>query len=97
MDIQITRDARLDIIESLAYYGKIGKDQAILFRNTIQNTIDNLGVFPEMYPITYKNYRRALLRTHSHAIYYVIEKNAIIVKAVLPQGYGAKLIKLRLD
>jgi len=42
-----------------------------------------MAAFPEMFPVSHATFRRALIRRFPFSIFYMIEKETIVVHAVL--------------
>ena len=68
------------------------------FIETISKILKRLEITPEMYPITHKNIRQALLTTFPYKIIYYIDstKNEIHILAVIHQFRDFKVWKSRI-
>lgn len=72
--------AKRDIAEADAYYAKHGKADA--FITALDQALAQIAARPLMYPISYKDVRRALLRRFPYSVFFVIEHERVIVLAV---------------
>lgn len=93
----ISPKAEWDIVEIVAHYKKIDNKLGNKFGTEIIHLLDNLFFEPLMYPVAYKNYRRAITKNFSYAVYYSVElNNDVVIEAILSQKISARMLKSRL-
>lgn len=62
LEILVSREARIDIAEAIAGFNDLLPVLSARFEVELERVYANIVVYPEMYPVVYKNFRRALLR-----------------------------------
>jgi toxin ParE1/3/4 len=79
----IRPDAERDLAEAYSWYEAqvpgLGSD----FLLSIDAALSSIQRTPEMYPIVYKNVRRALVRRFPYGMFYVVEEVRIVVLGIL--------------
>ena len=79
----IRPDAERDLAEAYGWYEArvpgLGSD----FLMSIDAALSSIQRTPEMYPIVYKNVRRALVRRFPYGIFYLVEEDRIVVLGIL--------------
>ncbi|MDP2208327.1 MAG: type II toxin-antitoxin system RelE/ParE family toxin [Bacteroidota bacterium] len=74
-------DAVEDLHDAFHWYEERRKGLGSEFVQAVDACISSIIKHPEAYPIVYKNFRRALIRKFPYSIFYVIEKDTIMVFA----------------
>ena len=82
IDLTVTVEAERDIAEAFAWYEErragLGED----FLTSLDASLQGLRRMPEMPPIAYKTFRRALIRRFPYAVFYEFEAQQVIVYSV---------------
>jgi len=81
--IKILKSASRDLVEGYWFYEKQSEGIGAYFLDTLFSDIDSLAVFGGMHPIYFEKYHRLLSKRFPFAVYYCVEKNTIMVYAVL--------------
>lgn len=91
----VTRDARADIADAVAWYRERSPESADRLRTELESVYASLVEYPEMYPIVYRRFRRALLRKFPFAVFFVIEPDSVLIVAVTHQARDENAWKRR--
>jgi hypothetical protein len=83
MKLQIEASARADLVEGYQYYEDIEEGLGDYFLATLYSDIESLRIFGGIHSNAYKNLHRALSKKFPFAVYYTIEKESVVVRAVL--------------
>ena len=87
MELRLTALAEFDLIEAQDFYAAKGNWVLTHFMNSISEAMDGLGKFAGIHPIRYGLHCMPV----SHfpfSVYYDIENETILVKAVLDNRFG---------
>jgi len=97
--IKISPLARLDIVESTAWYEKRRTGLGNEFYQEVSNMIDSLADSPRIFQIQYADVRRALTKKFSFGVFYIIEEEAkrVFVVAVLHTSRNPQIWKDRVN
>ena len=76
-------EAESDLEDAAIWYESQGEGLGLEFLEEIQNVSDLIADNPEMFPVVYKKIRRALIRRFPFGVFYRIERDVIIVLAVI--------------
>ncbi|MFP4548757.1 MAG: type II toxin-antitoxin system RelE/ParE family toxin [Fidelibacterota bacterium] len=82
MKIYYTDRAISDIDTAIHWYELQQRGLGIKFLDEIENSIDNIKNFPNMYKTEYQKFRKCILTTFPFSIYYTLEKDIIIIHAI---------------
>ena len=96
MKIQISGSAEEDLLEGFRFYEKQQQGLGAYFLDSLYADIDALSVFAGIHPRPVPGFHRSLAKTFPFAIYYQIEKNEVIVAAVLDCRQNPASIRRRL-
>lgn len=88
-------EAENDLKEAFQWYEEQKPGLGLDFLLCIDASFDIIMGNPELYQKVYKNIRRALPRRFPYGIFYIIEKNKVIVLAVLHVKRDPALLKKR--
>ena len=80
--IIIRPEADADIEDAYRWYEKQRDGLGADFLLCVEDGLARIQRNPEMYPIVYKNVYRTLIRRFPYGIFYLIEKNSIVVLSV---------------
>ncbi|HYR30214.1 MAG TPA: type II toxin-antitoxin system RelE/ParE family toxin [Thermoanaerobaculia bacterium] len=94
-EIVLTREARKDVAHAIFGYGEISSRLSARFGEELEHVFNNISSFPDMYPLVYRNFRRALLRKFPYSVFYVVEESFVLVVAVVHQARDESAWKRR--
>lgn len=77
--IALAPEAQADIEEVHSWYAARGAGLAEEFRGALDQCLENIASFPEAHPLIHRSVRRALLRRFPYCIFYVVERERIVV------------------
>ncbi len=81
--IKISAEAVQDLIEGFKFYEGQSEGIGEYFLDTLFADIDSLVLYAGIHQIYFKKYYRQLSTTFPFAIYYTLENDFILIKAVL--------------
>ncbi|MDA0809840.1 MAG: type II toxin-antitoxin system RelE/ParE family toxin [Planctomycetota bacterium] len=96
IELVVTEEAERDIAEAVAWYEErrsgLGED----FLTSLDASLQGLLRMPEMHPVAYKTFRRALIRRFPYAIFYEFESLQVMIYSVFhtardPQKWRQRL------
>lgn len=96
LELTLSEDAEKDISEAYAWYEErrlgLGED----FLSCLDASLQGVKRMPEMHPIVYQSFRRALIRRFPYAAFYETEGERITVSGVFhtardPQKWRQRL------
>jgi hypothetical protein len=96
MTVRIAAPARNDLVEGYEFYEGNEEGLGEYFLASLYSDIDSLRGFGGIHRKEYRSLHRALSRKFPFAIYYVVEKNEVVVKAVLDCRRDPSWIRKRL-
>jgi plasmid stabilization system protein ParE len=82
-EIFIRSIAENDISDIVFWYENQVPGLGNRFITSLDATFHSIKRNPQIYPKIYKEFRRALLPRFPYAVFYIIEKNSVIVLAVM--------------
>ena len=86
LEILISREARADIAEALSGFREISSPLAARFGVELERVYSSIADYSEMYPIVYKNFRRALLRKFPYSVFYIAQESFVLIVGVVHQS-----------
>ena len=95
LEILISREAGADIAEAIGEFNYISPALSARFGAELERVYSNVSEYPQMYPVVYKNFRRALLRRFPYSVFYIVEKTFILVVGVVHQARDESTWKRR--
>lgn len=95
LEIFISREARADIEEAAGSLGEISPALPARFAAELERVYAAIGEYPQMYPVVYKNFRRALLRRFPYSVFYAVERSFALVVGVVHQARDESTWKRR--
>jgi hypothetical protein len=96
MTVRIEAPARNDLVEGYDFYEKNEEGLGGYFLASLYSDIESLRIYGGIHRKEYRSLYRALSRKFPFAIYYVLEKNEAVVKAVLDCRRDPSWIRKRL-
>lgn len=83
MKIKILASASQDLIDGYWFYEKQSEGIGEYFLDTLFSDIDSLMISAGIHPIHFGKYNRLLSKRFPFAVYYRIEKETVLIYAVL--------------
>jgi plasmid stabilization system protein ParE len=77
----ISSDAEEDIEDAVEWYRLVGSGLEGEFIRSLEARLESIRRNPELYPIVYKNVRRALLRKFPYGLFYFAFDDTVVVLA----------------
>jgi plasmid stabilization system protein ParE len=95
LEIIVSREARSDIAEGATEYRAISHALSERFGEELERVYSYVSEYPEMYPVVYKNFRRALLHKFPYSVFYTVERFNILIVGVVHQSRDESTWKRR--
>lgn len=92
----ITKNARIDLIESHKYLNKVRHGLGLQFDKRVDEAFQRIAVSPEMYAIINDDVRAVSIKQFRHVIYYVMFADRVEIIAVLHGSRDSSLWQERL-
>lgn len=93
--IVVTREARADIAEAIAWFRERSPELPERFRLELERVYSRILDYPEIYPIVYKRFRRALLRKFPYSVFYIVDPATLLIVGVVHQARDESTWKRR--
>ena len=95
-EIRFRPEAEYDIEDASVWYESQRHSLGQLFLDEVEKSLDVIAENPLLYPIIYRNTRRAVIHKFPFAIFYRIEEEEVIVFGVIhgsrsPQRWKARV------
>lgn len=97
MTLLVRPEARADILAAMLWYEKHEEKLGGDFITEMDAVFDRIAKGPKHYRITYRGFRRALVRRLPYAVYFLDEGEKIIIFAVLHQNRQQDALDERID
>ncbi|MCI5122554.1 MAG: type II toxin-antitoxin system RelE/ParE family toxin [Candidatus Electrothrix sp. AUS4] len=81
--VHLQPDAEIDIEEAAAWYELQRKRLGHEFLDEVLSTFSQIEDNPYIYPVVYRNIRRAVMSRFPFAVYYLLNEEAAVVIAVM--------------
>jgi len=91
----VSREAGADIAGALSAFRDISPSLSAQFAEELERVYAALVEYPQIYPVVYKNFRRALLRRFPYSVFYVIDDRVILIVGVVHQSRDESTWKSR--
>lgn len=75
-------EAELDVEDAYRWYEARHQGLGADFLRSVEEILDRVARYPEMYPTVHMEVRRALIRRFPYGVFYVVEEEAIVVQSV---------------
>jgi len=95
MIIRFTPDADTELAEARQWYAHQRADLDLEFMHSIDDALSRIVANPDLYPIVYRNLRRAVVRRFPFAIFYEVAADEIQIVAVFHSRRDPKRWKSR--
>jgi plasmid stabilization system protein ParE len=95
MEILVSREARADIVDAISGFHDISPRLSARFGVELERIYSNISDHPQMYPVVYKGFRRALLRKFPYSVFYIVEEMFILIVGVIHQSRDESTWKRR--
>jgi hypothetical protein len=97
MRVRIEATARDDLVEAYRFYEDRQEGLGDYFLACLYSDIESLKIFGGIHRKEYRSLHRALSQKFPFAIYYVVERDGVVVKAVLDCRREPSWIRKRLQ
>jgi toxin ParE1/3/4 len=95
LEILVSREARVDIADAISGFREISAVLSERFGAELERVYSSVVDHPQMYPVVYKNFRRALLRKFPYSVFYIVEESFVLVVGVVHQSRDESTWKRR--
>jgi hypothetical protein len=95
--IVIQSSALADLADGFNFYEEIEPGLGDYFLNSLYSDIDSLQLYAGIHIIHFGKYHRLLSKRFPYGIYYQVEENTVVVRAVLDLRRDPRWIKRRLE
>jgi len=96
MKLQVLEAARDDLIEGYGFYEARGQGIGDHFLACLYADVESLRIFGGIHRRVYKDLHRSLSKRFPFAIYYTVENDTVIVRAVLDCRRNPSWIRAKL-
>jgi plasmid stabilization system protein ParE len=83
--IILSPDAKADIRSTIRWYRRSDPNLALRFKLEMRATLRRIARFPYQFSFVEGTFRRANLKRFRYAIFFSVEKERVVVKAVVHQ------------
>lgn len=90
MILRYTDRSKDDIELAFAWYEKQRRGLGFEFLGCVEMSLKNILTFPEMYNLSYSNFRRCVIRRFPFSIFYTIEGEEIVIHSVFDNRQDTK-------
>jgi hypothetical protein len=94
--IALQLEARNDVVDAALWYERQKAGLSEEFFRDLQEILSAIEERPTSFPIVRKDIRRALLRRFPYAVYFRMEPNVILVRAIVHTSRSMREIGRRL-
>ncbi|HKR65288.1 MAG TPA: type II toxin-antitoxin system RelE/ParE family toxin [Thermoanaerobaculia bacterium] len=95
LQLLVSREARGDIAEAMRAFREISPQLASRFGIELERIYGAISDYPQMHPVVYKKFRRALFRRFPYSVFYTVERSMILVVGVVHQSRDESTWKRR--
>ena len=95
MKARFTPEAEKDLDEAIAWYDERGEGLGDEVLRRIDESVELIERYPEMYPIVHRRMRRAIVRQFPYQVIYEVEPGEIVIYAVYHSARDPKEWKRR--
>lgn len=91
----VSRRAAADIREAVQWLRDIAPSLPARFEAELERVYASILDYPQICPIVYKSFRRALLRRFPYSVFYVLDASVVLIVAVIHQSRDEETWKRR--
>lgn len=95
LQLVVSHEAAADISEAVNWLGDISPNLPVRFEVELERVYASIIDYPQMYPLVYKTFRRALLRRFPYSVFYVLDASVVLIVAVIHQSRDEETWKRR--
>jgi len=92
VNYRLTRDAQTDLREALRWYRSQAPGLDLEFRDCFEDCLATIEPFPEAFAPLLENVRRAPMSRFPYAVWYSIQDDTLLVRAVWHTGRDPGLL-----
>ena len=93
--IRLRRAAEADVIEAFLWYEESRPGLGGDFEAAVDEMVERIAESPQLYPVVYRDTRRALLKRFPYILYYYVAGEEIVVIACLHTRRDPRLLRRR--
>jgi plasmid stabilization system protein ParE len=93
--LDVSSEACGDIREAVTWFRDVSPNLGVRFGVELERIYVNILEYPQMYPLVYKTFRRALLNRFPYSVFYVVEPSVVLIVAVVHQSRDEETWKRR--
>ncbi len=97
MKLRFNSGATVDYLDAIAYYAEIDTRVAAKFIREIEAGQKLVGAFPEWCPRFHGRFRRYKTKSFPYGVFYVLERDEVVIYAVLNLLQDPEAIRTRLN
>jgi toxin ParE1/3/4 len=86
LQLVVSREARADIEEAVAWFRGISTRLPVRFGAELEHIYSSILDRPQMYPIVYRNFHRALLHRFPYSVFYIVDSPVLLIVGVIHQA-----------
>jgi plasmid stabilization system protein ParE len=83
--VRLLQPARHEMLDAAGYYELQAPGLGEDFLNRIEFALTDISIDPERWPVLFSGIRRRLVRRFPYSILYRVDKNAVVVLAIMHQ------------
>ena len=91
----VSREAQADISDAVAYLRDVSPRLVERFGIELEAIYASVVEHPELYPVVYKNFRRALLHKFPYSVFYVVDMPIVLIVGIVHQARDEETWKQR--
>jgi plasmid stabilization system protein ParE len=91
----ISAEAAADIHEAVTWLRDISPNLPVRFETELEHVYAAILDYPQIYPVVYKTFRRALLRRFPYSVFYILDASFVLIVAVIHQSRDEETWKRR--
>lgn len=95
LQLIVSAEAHADLEEAAAWFGRISPRLRVRFGIELEAVYSTILEHPEMFPVVYKNFRRALLQRFPYSVFYVVDAPVLLIVGVVHQARDEETWKRR--
>ena len=97
MKIKLIESASRELFETYDFYEKQGEGLGAHFASSVFAEIDSLGKFGGIHPVFFGRYHRLVCTRFPFTIYYSIDGDVVIIRAIIDSRRDPEWIEEQLD
>lgn len=95
VELLVSLEAQADIAHAIGGFRDISPTLASRFGDALESVYASIVEYPQMYPVVYKNFRRALIRRFPYSVFYIVDQSVVLIVGVVHQSRDESTWKRR--